>query len=46
VPKDQELEVSVEIDDDSSMGKDFPSDHSGRYDLRVRAKATAKPVSQ
>jgi hypothetical protein len=44
VPKDQELDVSVEIDDDSSMGKDFPSDHSGRYDLRVRAMATAKPV--
>ncbi|MGO8999145.1 MAG: hypothetical protein ACLQVI_37945 [Polyangiaceae bacterium] len=44
VPKDQQLEVTVEIDDDSSMGKDFPSDHSGRYDLRVRAKATAKPV--
>ena len=44
VPKDQQLEVRVEIDDDSNMGKDFPSDHSGRYDLRVRAKATAKPV--
>ena len=44
VPKDQQLEVLVEIDDDSNMGKDFPSDHSGRYDLRVRAKATAKPV--
>ena len=44
VPKDQQLEVQLEIDDDSNMGKDFPSDHSGRYDLRVRAKATAKPV--
>jgi hypothetical protein len=44
VPKDQQLELQVEIDDDSSMGKSFPSDHSGRYDLRVRAKATAKPV--
>jgi len=44
VPKDQQLEVQLEIDDDSNMGKDFPSDHSGRYDLRVRAKAAAKPV--
>jgi hypothetical protein len=44
VPKDQQLEVQLEIDDDSNMGKDFPSEHSGRYDLRVRAKATAKPV--
>ena len=44
VPKDQQLELLVEIDDDSNMGKSFPSDHSGRYDLRVRAKATAKPV--
>jgi hypothetical protein len=44
VPKDQQLEVLVEIDDDSNMGKSFPGDHSGRYDLRVRAKATAKPV--
>ena len=44
VPKDQQLEVQLRIDDDSNMGGDFPSDHSGRYDLRVRAKATAKPV--
>ncbi len=44
VPKDQQHEVHVEIDDDSNMGKSFPADHSGRYDLRVRAKATAKPV--
>lgn len=45
VPKDQLLDVQVEIDDDSNMGKSFPADHSGRYDLRVRAKAAAKPVS-
>jgi hypothetical protein len=44
VPKDERLDVDVRIDDDSTMGGDFPSDHSGRYDLRVRAKATAKPV--
>ncbi len=44
VPRDQQLDVALEIDDDSNMGKDFPGDHSGRYDLRVRAKASAKPV--
>ena len=44
VPKDQRLELQIRIDDDSNMGGDFPSDHSGRYDLRVRAKASAKPV--
>jgi hypothetical protein len=44
VPKDERLDVQIRIDDDSNMGGDFPSDHSGRYDLRVRAKATAKPV--
>ena len=44
VPKDQRLEVQIRIDDDSNMGAKFPSDHSGRYDLRVRAKASAKPV--
>jgi hypothetical protein len=44
VPKDQRLELKIEIDDDSNMGKSFPSDHSGRYDLRVRAKASATPV--
>ncbi len=44
VPKDERLGVELRIDDDSTMGGDFPSDHSGRYDLRVRAKATAKPV--
>jgi hypothetical protein len=44
VPKDERLEVQIEIDDDSNMAKDFPGDHSGRYDLRVRAKAASKPV--
>jgi hypothetical protein len=44
VPKDERLDVDVRVEDDSNMGGDFPSDHSGRYDLRVRAKATAKPV--
>ncbi|HEY2509530.1 MAG TPA: hypothetical protein VGI39_01620 [Polyangiaceae bacterium] len=44
VPKDQRLELELSIDDDSNMGGDFPSDRSGRYDLRIRAKAAAKPV--
>jgi hypothetical protein len=44
VPKDERLELAITIDDDSTMGGDFPSDRSGRYDLRVRAKASSKPV--
>jgi hypothetical protein len=44
VPKDQRLSLEVRILDDSTMGGDFPGDKSGRYDLRVRAKALAKPV--
>lgn len=44
VPKDQRLELELSLDDDSNMGGDFPSDRSGRYDLRIRAKAAAKPV--
>jgi hypothetical protein len=43
VPRDNRLEVDVRILDDSSMGGDFPSDKSGKYDLRVRVKAAAKP---
>jgi hypothetical protein len=42
VPRDQELAVEVKIWDDSSMGKDFPSDQSGKYDLRVRVNAKAR----
>jgi hypothetical protein len=34
--------VDVRISDDSSMGADFPGDHSGKYDLRFRVKAVAK----
>jgi hypothetical protein len=44
VPKDQELTFALYLDDDSTMGADFSSDHAGHYDLRVRAKATAKSV--
>ena len=42
VPKEQRLELEVLLIDESDMGGDFPSDKSGRYDLRVRFKATAK----
>jgi hypothetical protein len=41
IPRDQELGVQIKIGDDSDMGKDFPSDKSGSYDLRVRVKAEA-----
>lgn len=46
VPRDQRVEVQVKILDDSSMGGDFPSDRSGKYDLRFRVKAVAKPVGK
>ncbi len=46
VPRDQELGVQIKIGDDSDMGKDFPSDKSGRYDLRVRVKAEAHAVGK
>jgi hypothetical protein len=42
VPRDLELAVQIKIGDDSDMGKDFPSDKSGSYDLRVRVKAEAR----
>jgi hypothetical protein len=44
VPRDHRLDVEVRIDDDSSMAKTFPSDRSGKYDLRFRVKAVAKPA--
>lgn len=46
VPKDEELTIDVRIWDDSTMGGDFPGDRSGRYDLRVRAKAVSRPVKR
>ncbi len=46
VPRDQRVEVQVKILDDSSMGGDFPSDRSGKYDLRFKVKAVAKPVGK
>jgi len=46
VPRDLELGVQIKIGDDSDMGKDFPGDRSGSYDLRVRVKAEAAPVKK
>jgi hypothetical protein len=46
VPRDHRLELDLRIWDDSTMGDDFPGDRSGRYDLRVRMKANAKPVKR
>jgi hypothetical protein len=42
VPKDHRLNVEVILVDDSTMGGDFASDRSGRYDLRIRMRAVAK----
>jgi hypothetical protein len=46
VPRDNRVVVQVKIIDDSSMGGDFPSDKSGKYDLRFRVKAVAKPAGK
>jgi hypothetical protein len=46
VPKDQRLSVEVRILDDSTMGADFSADRSGKYDLRVRVKATAQQAGK
>jgi hypothetical protein len=46
VPRDNKLNVEIRVIDDSSMGADFGSDRSGKYDLRFRVKAVAKPVSK
>jgi hypothetical protein len=46
VPRDHRVGVEVKIIDDSSMGGDFPSDRSGKYDLRFRVKAVAKPAGK
>jgi hypothetical protein len=46
VPRDHRVDVQVKVIDDSSMGGDFASDKSGKYDLRFRVKAVAKPVGK
>jgi hypothetical protein len=46
VPPDQRLSVTLRLGDDSNMGGSFPSDRSGKYDVRVRMKASAAPVKR
>jgi len=46
VPRDNKLSVEIKVIDDSSMGADFGSDRSGKYDLRFRVKAVAKPAGK
>jgi hypothetical protein len=46
VPRDHRVGVEVKIADESSMGADFASDRSGRYDLRFRVKVVAKPAGK
>ncbi len=45
VPPDNKLSVVIQLSDDSNMGGKFASDRSGKYDLRVRMKASATPVA-
>ncbi len=44
VPNGKRLEVDVRLDDDSTMGGEFPGDSVGRYDLRVRMNTRAATV--
>jgi hypothetical protein len=46
VPRDHHLEVQIRIIDDSAMGADFPADKYGKYDLRFRVRAEAKPAGK
>jgi hypothetical protein len=43
VPEKKTLEAIVVLDDDSNMGKDFPDDQDGKYDLGVRLRAKVAP---
>ena len=46
VPKDSRLAVTLRIGDDSDMGGKFPAEHRGKYDLRVRMKASVSAVKR
>jgi hypothetical protein len=39
IPESKTVDAHVIIQDSSDMGKDFPSDQDGEYDLRVRLRA-------
>lgn len=41
VPNGKTLDVESRLDDDSSMGGDFPSGESGKYDLSLKIRAKA-----
>ncbi len=42
VPNGKRLEVEIRLEDDSTMGGDFPGDSEGRYELRLKLRAKAK----
>lgn len=44
VPSDRRLSVELSLSDDSNVGRDFPADGDGRYDLRIRARVKADAV--
>jgi hypothetical protein len=46
VPPDNKLAVTLRLGDDSNMGGSFASDRNGKYDVRVRMKASAVPVKR
>lgn len=45
VPRDEQLDVAVRVEDDSSMAE-LPAKKKGEYDLRVRMKATSSPIKR
>ncbi len=46
VPEGEQLDVEVKVIDDSAMGADFPGDHKGSYDMRLRVKAASHPLKR
>ncbi|MGZ3449064.1 MAG: hypothetical protein ACXVEF_05670 [Polyangiales bacterium] len=42
VPQGKRLEVEIRLEDDSSMGGDFPGDGAGTYEMKLKLKAKAK----
>jgi hypothetical protein len=39
IPESKLVDAHLVIQDSSDMGKDFPDDQDGEYDLRVRLRA-------
>lgn len=44
VPKDSRANVELTLTDKSTMGADFPSDKSGKYDVKWRANVVARKL--